>query len=317
MEKDKCIACSSDLVKVFPWIVPRLEGVKTVDGQWKIQSKIKTNDYLTVFKVTAMDSSFSGYMKAEYAEHKSNVLEMEVYILSQLERHTNFCTLHAYETSGDIRYIVVGPVGKSLREVMRELPKRRFTNSTILRIGIQCVDAIAALHYIGYVHRNITPDNLIIDVDMANAQIVRIWQFVTARRHVDENGEIRKPRSKLRCRGDYNYASVSVQEGSDSGRVDDLWSLIYTLSEFYNGKLPWRGHCSAHVLQWKQFMSMQRLFQNAPYEIGFIIAHLRDLEYQDEPNYDWIIGMFETAMQRCNISHEEQFDWQQLRCSRK
>uniref|UniRef100_A0A5S6Q4J6 Protein kinase domain-containing protein n=1 Tax=Trichuris muris TaxID=70415 RepID=A0A5S6Q4J6_TRIMR len=262
----KCIACNSDLIRPFPWIVPRFDGKTSIIGQWKIQNEIKINDYVAIFEVTATTSSLNGYMKAEYTEHKSNVLEMEVYILNQLKGHDNSCTLLDYEEFGDIQYIVSGPAGKSLRDVMLELPGNRFTNSTILRVGIQCVNAIEALHSIGYVHRNIKPENLIIDADVLNAQSVRIWQFVTARRHVDHNGEI-------------------LQQGNDSGRVDDLWSLFYMLSEFYNGKLPWKGHCSPHVLHWKQFISMKVLFENAPYEFGFIIAHLMDLKYQDEPNY--------------------------------
>ena len=46
-------------------------------------------------------------------------------------------------------------LGKNLDELRRLAPDRRLSHSTVLRIGIQAIQALHDLHTAGFVHRNV------------------------------------------------------------------------------------------------------------------------------------------------------------------
>ena len=47
---------------------------------------------------------------------------------------------------------------------MVKMKGKKFSVKTVLMIGLQVIDRIEALHTIGYVHRDIKPDNLAIGI---------------------------------------------------------------------------------------------------------------------------------------------------------
>lgn len=53
-------------------------------------------------------------------------------------------------------------IGYDLEEIMGRMKNKHFSLKTVLMIGLQTIDRIEALHTIGYVHRDIKPDNLAI-----------------------------------------------------------------------------------------------------------------------------------------------------------
>jgi len=47
--------------------------------------------------------------------------------------------------------------GRNLDRLRRQQPKQHFSPSTTLRLAIQMLDAIEALHSVGFLHRDIKP----------------------------------------------------------------------------------------------------------------------------------------------------------------
>lgn len=48
---------------------------------------------------------------------------------------------------------------------MKKSPNDRFTTKSVLMLGLQVVDRLEAIHQIGYIHRDVKPDNLAIGIN--------------------------------------------------------------------------------------------------------------------------------------------------------
>lgn len=48
-------------------------------------------------------------------------------------------------------------VGQNLAELRRSQPKGLFTQSTYLRLGVQIIECIRAIHDCGFLHRDVKP----------------------------------------------------------------------------------------------------------------------------------------------------------------
>jgi serine/threonine protein kinase len=79
-------------------------------------------------------------------------------------------------------------VGKSLDKLIEQAPNRRFSPGTAIGLSIQMVNALRALHQIGYLHRDIKPANTTIgrpeDNETGN---VYLLDFGMARKFVRED----------------------------------------------------------------------------------------------------------------------------------
>lgn len=53
------------------------------------------------------------------------------------------------------RYVVMELLGSNLGDLRRSRPDCRFGDSTTVRVGIQCLEGIEALHRISFIHRDI------------------------------------------------------------------------------------------------------------------------------------------------------------------
>ena len=95
-------------------------------------------------------------------------------------------------------------VGNDLDEIMMRSAKGKFSVKTSLMIGLQVIDRIQALHKIGYLHRDIKPDNLTIGLDQ-NSTMIYLIDFGLARKVTDpipkeEKGKIIGTLAYMSCR---------------------------------------------------------------------------------------------------------------------
>ncbi|GMS83980.1 hypothetical protein PENTCL1PPCAC_6155 [Pristionchus entomophagus] len=66
--------------------------------------------------------------------------------------------------SEKFKFIIMEIVSYSLMDIRTNMMKNFTSQSTIIQIGRQTIQSIEALHYIGYVHRDIKPHNIAIGV---------------------------------------------------------------------------------------------------------------------------------------------------------
>lgn len=125
-------------------------------------------------------------------------------------------------------------VGHDLEEIMFRVKSHKFSIKTTLMIGLQLIDRIEALHTIGYLHRDIKPDNLTIGINQ-NSTVIYLIDFGLSKKISSPTPQD----EKNKIIGTLAYMSCRVHEGKDAGVLDDMESFVYTLVYLLTGTLPW------------------------------------------------------------------------------
>ena len=80
--------------------------------------------------------------------------------------------------------MIMDLLGESLEGLL--VKYRRFSVKTVLMLAIQMVDRIRTLHSIGYLHRDIKPDNFSIGIGEQNYKIY-LFDFGLAKRYLKKD----------------------------------------------------------------------------------------------------------------------------------
>uniref|UniRef100_A0A5S6QQG6 Protein kinase domain-containing protein n=1 Tax=Trichuris muris TaxID=70415 RepID=A0A5S6QQG6_TRIMR len=288
---------------------PVLEG-EILGKQWSIIEEIGEGSFGAVYKAKSIESGIEVAVKVEHTESHQKSLEVDVVLLSKLNGSKHTCTLYGYGTVRGLHYLVMGLTGRTLAEIKHGRQGKIFSCNTSLRVAIQCVEAIEEVHSVGYLHRDVKPDNLAIDVNEATARTIYLLDFGMARRYVTLSGQIRKARRNPGFRGTSLYSSVAANKGKETGRVDDLWSVMYSVIECIRGALPWDHIRERDILNMKIRMPTQLLLENVPGKLAYILNYLKTMKREEQPRYGWIISILETIMQERKYRSGDPFDWQ-------
>ncbi|KAA6369162.1 MAG: putative protein serine/threonine kinase, partial [Streblomastix strix] len=115
----------------------------------------------------------------------------------------------------------------------------RFCLHSLLKFGVQAIEALQALHQAGFIHRDIKPSNFVIGSTVETSNNIYIIDFGLCKKLHMKDGIVVKPSTKGNFRGTVRYASINSHRKRELGRQDDLMSLIYIFVEFYTGRVPW------------------------------------------------------------------------------
>ena len=155
--------------------------------------------------------------------------------------HENIANLLDVGIDGDVRYIVMEFVdGQTLKEMIRE--QGRIKPDQALRMTIRILAAVDHAHRNGIVHRDIKPQNILVDrqghVKVADFGIARLKTSQTTLVE-GENGA-----SAL---GSVHYFSPEQARGEVADEKSDLYSVGVVLYEMLTGQVPFDGETSVSV----------------------------------------------------------------------
>lgn len=155
------------------------------------------------------------------------------------ERYGHVCEFVDGGVFGGISFMVMTLLWKDVHKLRKETPMGKFSLNTTVRIAVQTLDALECLHKIGFIHRDIKPQNLVAG-DKTNSRMIYLVDFGLIKPYMFPDGMVRPEKKKAGTFfGTTMYASPNAHRGSDLGRRDDLFSWFYTMIELANGKLPW------------------------------------------------------------------------------
>ena len=249
----------------------------------------------------------------ESSINSKQVLKMEVAVLKRLQGTTpHVCDFIGCGKNDVVNYVVMTMLGPSLSELRKRQPNQRFTISTTLRIGIQIVEAIKAIHNCGFLHRDIKPSNFAMGAGLNTNRTCIMLDFGLARQYTTLTGEVRQPRPTAGFRGTVRYASINAHLSKDLGRHDDLWSVFYLLVELAIGQLPWRKiRDKEEAGKFKLKYDHSKLIKEMPVEMETYLEHLNSLSYYDKPDYLLIKNLLTSAIKHLGVHINDPFDWEQ------
>ncbi|KAE9416557.1 hypothetical protein Angca_007479, partial [Angiostrongylus cantonensis] len=292
------------------------DEIASEDNRYRLLQILGDGGYGTVF--LSQNTQKNVAVKTE--KYSKSMLHIEVNVLKAANAANckHFCQLYDYGTcKPDYVYVVMTLLYKDLHKLRSELPDRKFSFSTALRLAIQTFSAIEELHSIGFISRDIKPGNFAPGHKATKqGKIIFMYDFGLARRYLDKNKNLVPSRNEVGWRGTTRYGSLVAHKRMDLSRRDDVESWFYMLIEITKGSLPWRLVTDrAQVYVAKQAAregdGRKNFLSDTPPQYNSLLTWIDALVFEDTPPYSKFYNLLETVcseqISRCRRIIEKLF----------
>ncbi|KJH48261.1 hypothetical protein DICVIV_05623 [Dictyocaulus viviparus] len=311
------------------------------ENRYRLLQILGDGGYGTVFLSQNMQKNVA--VKTE--KYSKSMLHIEVNVLKAANAANckHFCQLYDYGTcKPDYVYVVMTLLYKDLHKLRSDLPDRKFSFSTSLRLAIQTFNAIEELHSIGFISRDIKPGNFAPGHKATKqGNIIFMYDFGLARRYLDKNKNLVPSRNEVGWRGTTRYGSLVAHKRMDLSRRDDIESWFYMLIEITKGSLPWRlitgiklrqlFFCFVHskldahteVLAFSDRMQVysakvaaregdgrKNFLNDTPPQYNLLLTWIDSLVFEDTPPYSKFYSLLENIREEKRIRMHEHWDWE-------
>jgi serine/threonine protein kinase len=249
-----CIRCNAELDRSFKACPHCGEPVteflrryleEPIDGKYRIVERLGAGGMGEVYKVEHTFLGATRVVKVIRPQISDTEDAHERFLrearLATKVQHPNVATLHDFSALPDGSHYMVWEFidGENLAQLIRRrgvLPPRY-----ALRLAIQTLNGLEAIHRAGIVHRDISPENLMITRDEQGNERVKIIDLGVAKA---EEGEYVATRTGIFV-GKLRYSSPEhlgfVPEGERIDGRADLYSVAIVLYEMLTGRPPFES----------------------------------------------------------------------------
>lgn len=242
----------------------------------------------------------------------SDDLSKEREILLKLKDEEGFPRVKDIVNTFSSDILIMSLLGPDLKTIQKRLG--RLSLKTVSMIGIQALERIESLHNIGFIHRDIKPDNLLIG-NHGKESLIHLIDFGLSIAYLNENCEHIPCKIKSKAAGTIYYLSVYGHLGFEASRRDDLISLGYVLLNLFYGELPWakvtgtlKEKISA-IYKIKSTISIGEMCKGLPEEFSEYFYYVYKLEYEEKPNYQYLRYLFTQTLENVGLTNDNLFDW--------
>ena len=280
-------------------------------SKYKATKKLGEGSFGKVYKAEYNGENFA--IKMEYKDKEQGLLEIEATIMSYL-KGPNIPFIKSYGYSGDFNVLVMQLLDKSLEDLINKYST--FSIKTTAMLGYQMVNILQYIHDRHIIHRDIKPDNFVMGTKEDNAKLY-ILDFGLAKKYRSSRTLVQYPYiKKKKLTGTARYASIHALEAYEQSRRDDLESVGYVLMYFLRGNLPWQGlkvrskeDRYKKILERKKETSSEDLCRDFPHEFFEYVEYTRNLEYEEDPDYDFLRKKFKDVLKGLNEEMDYIYDW--------
>jgi len=267
-------------------------------NKYKLLEKLSEGSFGTVYKATNVRTSELVAVKIEYNSLNIDAksLKNEAKIYQYLLKEPGFPRLKWFakevfptkketnDNEEEITYLVIDLLVCSLTTLVKR--KGPLSLKLILQIGIQMIKRVETLHSKYLLHRDIKPDNFMLDKN----KMLCLIDFGLCKRY-DHNGKHIEEKQITSMIGSANFVSLNVHKGIEPSRRDDVVSCIYImLYLFLGGDLPWLLEKDM-----KRMVQLKEQLTNTtvPQFIKNSLTIVYKLEFSAEPDYKELINLLE------------------------
>ena len=288
---------------------------KLIFAKYLIRKKIGKGSFGTVYQGINTSNNEKIALKVEKREKNDpGTLENKALRLVYLQGEGIPC-VYCYGNNLVHNLLVEELLGKSLEDIFNSYGKP-FSLKTVCVLGIEMIKRIQYIHSKFYIHRDIKPDNFMTGRGQ-NEKKIYIIDFGLAKKYYSvSKGQHIKFVTGKHLIGTARYCGRNAHRGYEQGRRDDIESIGYVLMYFLLGVLPWQGlkvkkseDQFEKIAQKKYSTSFEELTAGQPEEFLNYFKHVDILEFEDQPNYVYLIGLFQSVIDKYCSDCLYDFDW--------
>ncbi|CAD8080987.1 unnamed protein product [Paramecium sonneborni] len=287
---------------------PSSPNSRVINNEFRLKKKISAGSYGIVFEAENIIKNQMVAVKIEKKE-KSSTLNREIHILTRLQGTQGVPKLIWSGTDNNQNVLVQQLLSKDIGGYLKEY--RNFSLKTVLIIIDYLFQVIRRIHNKSVVHRDLKPENI-----MYHSKQIFIIDYGISKLYRDNNLKHVPFKDGRSFVGTTRYASIAAHKGYEIGRKDDLESIIYIAILLINGSLPWQNMLGQNnkerqrqIGEKKIKMTPQEICLDLPIEFTKALEYIRSLQYQSDPDYDYLIQLFRKLAQSRKIDYDDIYDW--------
>jgi len=260
-------------------------------NKYKLLEKLSQGSFGKVFKAENIRTGEIVAIKTEVKSKEQKSLKMEAKIYQYLANTEGIPQLKWFGATNNVNYLVTNLLEHSITSLVKEYG--RLSVKTVLLLGTQMIERLEILHGHYLIHRDIKPDNFMINISDRTNKVFLI-DFGFCKRYNYEGNHIEFKMNKTLI-GTPNYVSLNVHKGCEPSRRDDLESCLYVMIYMLFGKFF--SVNGEEQDPFKILVLKKEQLTNIPRFLTIAINYVRTLRFEEEPDYKYIIRIFSELLE--------------------
>ena len=270
--------------------------------------------------------------KTELKSSKKSILEIESNVIRYVNQKLDMTPViknYWYGSDRKTNYLIIDLLGPTLETLLKR-SGGHFTLKTTLMITEQMINRIKYYHDRNIIHRDIKPDNFLLEVSSPRRDFYLI-DFGLSKKYRSSTTKQHIPYAEDRLHiGTARFMSVNAHSHKEQSRRDDMYSIGYIIVYMLKGRLPWQGINERNkkmrynrIHQLKDVTTNQELVDgigckkcihrevDCPGKQWVLnyFNYLDTLKFASEINYNFLLDGLITCMEEHGYSYDYEWDW--------
>ncbi|KAK4496600.1 hypothetical protein PRZ48_012580 [Zasmidium cellare] len=297
-----------------------ISSSNVVGVHYRVGKKIGEGSFGVIFEGTNLLNNTQVAIKFEPRKSDAPQLRDEYRTYKILVGCPGIPNVYYFGQEGLHNILVIDLLGPSLEDLFDHCG-RRFSIKTVVMVAKQMLSRVQTIHEKNLIYRDIKPDNFLIGRPNTKQQnVIHVVDFGMAKQYRDPKTKQHIPyRERKSLSGTARYMSINTHLGREQSRRDDLEALGHVFMYFLRGGLPWQGLKAAtnkqkyeKIGEKKQTTAIKDLCDGFPEEFNKYLSYVRNLGFEDTPDYDYLRDLFTKALQNTGEVEDGEYDWMKL-----
>ena len=305
-------------------ITPSILHKKLIFKRFKLVKLLYLTDFSWVYEGKNTVKNVPVAMKIEY-KTKCDFLESEAYFLTSVKGF-GIPKVISFGKYGPFKILIEELLGKNLSTLWKSGPfkndrlgqKNKYIKDICL-FAMQGLERLKYIHAKNIIHRDIKTNNFIIG--RKDPDIIYLIDFGFAKKYrSSRTGKHIRFSNNGKLIGSMAYSSCNSMKGYESSRRDDLESFGYILIFLAKGgSMPWMkyigmknlnaGDKELIILKMKMEITEENLCKGLPDEFIDYMKYVKKLQFEQEPDYKYLINLFISILSKNEIIKNINFFW--------
>lgn len=291
-----------------------------VGVHYRVGKKIGEGSFGVIFEGTNLLNNQQVAIKFEPRKSDAPQLRDEYRTYKILVGCPGIPNVYYFGQEGLHNILVIDLLGPSLEDLFDHC-NRRFSTKTVVMVAKQMLSRVQTIHEKNLIYRDIKPDNFLIGRPGTKAaNVIHVVDFGMAKQYREPKTKQHIPyRERKSLSGTARYMSINTHLGREQSRRDDLEALGHVFMYFLRGGLPWQGLKAAtnkqkyeKIGEKKQTTLINDLCVGFPDEFKKYLKYVRNLGFEDTPDYDYLRDLFTNALKSTGEVEDGEYDWMKL-----